>query len=128
MQQPLIQGGRLLISLILLLVLPLVIPVNKKEVNASNATFREASVADLHAVESNWHTEIVSSLTFVFGDWIPEGIRSITIRLSSIILITGGLYIFFIIAVKPLPVRPRQPRNLITQPDFVGFLFRLKPF
>lgn len=128
MQQPLIQGGRLLISLILLLVLPLVIPVNKKEVNTSSTAFKEASLVDLQTVESNWPTEAFSSLTFVFGDWIPEGIRSITIRLSSIVLITGGLYIFFTIAVQPLPVRPRQPRNLITQPDFVGFLFRLKPF
>lgn len=118
------------IAVFLLLALPLVgsVSANATVAEPTLAVFKSGSSldADVEAGDLDW--DQISSLGFEFGNWIPEAIRSVTVRITNLAPTFGGLDIFF----NFIPVRVvfplHQPDNFSVKPDFVGFLFRLKPF
>lgn len=69
-----------------------------------------------------------SQLRYEFGNWIPEAIRSVTIRLVSFSTPRSDFFVnlFAGTIIIDFPVYLLQ--DFKRAPDFVGFLFRLKPF
>ncbi|KYP13282.1 hypothetical protein [Flavihumibacter sp. CACIAM 22H1] len=69
-----------------------------------------------------------SALRFEFANWIPEAIRSVNIRMTNLAPSVGGLAIFISFKLVRVVFPLHQPDDFSIKPDFVGFLFRLKPF
>ncbi|WP_290793838.1 hypothetical protein [Flavihumibacter sp. UBA7668] len=128
MRLPLQQGLREFFGLCLLLILPLAGSFAGKKSN--EGVFNQSTNYSIVEDDADGLVgEITfSALRFEFGNWIPEAIRTVTIRMTNLAPSVGGLDIF----IKFIPVRIafplHQPDDFSVKPDFVGFLFRLKPF
>jgi hypothetical protein len=127
MKLPLQKGLRAFIGMFLLLMLPLAGTLVKQTAVKNN--LEAVSHAVVLENYENLETDLsFSSLRFEFGNWIPEAIRSVTIRMTQLAFPDNGLDIFikFIPALVIFPLH--QPEDFSIKPDFVGYLFRLKPF
>lgn len=70
----------------------------------------------------------LSSLNFSFGNWIPEAIRSVTIRLVNFTTYRSDFFLNILSGVVLIDLPIFILKDFKRAPDFVGFLFRLKPF
>jgi hypothetical protein len=117
-------------ALILLLALPILGRVSAVacENEPQLAVLKQSSPLD-EEMEEEISWDVVSPHTFYFGDFVPEAIRAVSIRFTNLVPAYGGLNIFFsLIPVQRIIFPLYQPENFSVKPDFVGFLFRLKPF
>lgn len=70
----------------------------------------------------------VGQLRFEFGNWIPEAIRTVTIRLVSLASSRSDFFLSKLYTSTLFDFPIYQLLDFKRAPDFVGFLFRLKPF
>ena len=70
----------------------------------------------------------LSSLNFSFGNWIPEAIRAVTIRLVNFTTYRSDFFLNILSGVVLIDLPIYILKDFKRAPDFVGFLFRLKPF
>ena len=128
MRLPLQKGFKAFIGMLLLLMLPLAGTLVKQTAGKEGVDLIGYTVVT-DQIDQSAHTDLsFSSLRFEFGNWIPEAIRSVSIRMTQLSFPDNGLAIF----IKFIPARVifplHQPEDFSVKPDFVGFLFRLKPF
>jgi hypothetical protein len=128
MRLPLQQGLRAFFGICLLLILPVAGSFAGKKSNDGVFNKSTNNFIVEHYTNGVAGENSFSSLRFEFANWIPEAIRTVTIRMTNLAPSVGGLDIF----IKFIPVRVafplHQPDDFSVKPDFVGFLFRLKPF
>ncbi|MBL7770735.1 MAG: hypothetical protein JNK20_17290 [Flavipsychrobacter sp.] len=127
MKLPLQKGLRAFFGMFLLLMLPLAGTMVKQTAgkNSLDAVSQTVVLEEHETLDTDLN---FSALQFEFGNWVPEAIRSVTIRMTQLAFPDNGLDIFikFIPALVIFPLH--QPEDFSIKPDFVGYLFRLKPF
>jgi len=129
MSIPLQKGLRTIIGIFLLVFLPLAgnFAIQSAGKGGFAAISKAVILEDLNEeLDTGTH---ISALDFEFANWIPEAIRSVNIRFTTMVPTYGGIEIFFTILPLFLIIFPlHRLVNFSVKPDFVGFLFRLKPF
>lgn len=114
--------------MLLLLMLPLAGTLVKQTIGKEAVDIVGSTVVSDEIDQNEYTAQSYSSLIFEYGNWIPEAIRSVSIRMTQLSFPDNGLDIF----IKFIPARVifplHQPEDFSVKPDFVGFLFRLKPF
>jgi hypothetical protein len=128
MRLPLQKGLKAFIGMFLLLMLPLAGTLVKQTIGKEAVDIVGSTVVSDEIDQNEYTAQSYSSLIFEYGNWIPEAIRSVSIRMTQLSFPDNGLAIF----IKFIPARVifplHQPEDFSVKPDFVGFLFRLKPF
>lgn len=128
MRLPLQKGLKAFIGMLLLLMLPLAGTLVKQTIGKEAVDLVGSTVLSDEIDQNEYTAQSYSSLIFEYGNWIPEAIRSVSIRMTQLSFPDNGLAIF----IKFIPARVifplHQPEDFSVKPDFVGFLFRLKPF
>jgi hypothetical protein len=128
MRLPLQKGLKAFIGMLLLLMLPLAGTLVKQTIGKEAVDIVGSTVVSDEIDQNEYTAQSYSSLIFEYGNWIPEAIRSVSIRMTQLSFPDNGLAIF----IKFIPARVifplHQPEDFSVKPDFVGFLFRLKPF